>query len=51
MGINTIYSITSKMVNACTTITVEKKLTNHSARKHLIQRLQAKGVKMPKVCK
>ncbi|CAC5407260.1 unnamed protein product [Mytilus coruscus] len=44
MGINTIYSLTSKMVNACPTILGERKLTNHSARKHLIQKLQDKGV-------
>ena len=44
MGINTIYSLTSKLVNACPTILGERKLTNHSARKHLIQKLQDKGV-------
>lgn len=44
MGINNIYSLTKKMVQSCPDIEGGRKLTNHSARKHLIQKLQDKGV-------
>jgi len=44
MSINNIYCLTKKMVQSCPDIEGGRKLTNHSARKHLIQKLQDKGV-------
>lgn len=49
MGINYIYGLTKKMISQCPSIVGGRKLTNHSARKHLIQKLQDKGVENPQI--
>lgn len=38
MGINHIYSLTKKMIMQCKSIDTSRKLTNHSVRKHLLQK-------------
>jgi hypothetical protein len=44
MGVNHLYGLTKNMIKSCPSIQDGRKLTNHSARRHLVQKLQDRGV-------
>ena len=44
MGINHLYKLTKTLIKSCPDINNNRKLINHSARRHLVQKLQDKGV-------
>jgi len=44
MGINHLYKLTKTLIKSCPDINDNWKLINHSARRHLVQKLQDKGV-------
>ena len=49
MGINHQYKLTKTLIKSCPDINDNRKLTNHSARRHLVQKLQDKGVQNPQI--
>lgn len=44
MGINDLYKLTKTLIKSCPDINDNRKLTNHSTRRHLVHKLQEKGV-------
>jgi hypothetical protein len=51
MGVNHLYGLTKNMIKSCPSIQDGRKLTNHSARRHLVQKLQDRECKTPKLCR
>ena len=49
MGINHQYKLTKTLIKSCPDINDNRKLTNHSARRHLVHKLQDKGVQNPQI--
>ena len=44
MGVNHLYGLTKIMIKSCPSIQDGRKLTNQSARRHLVQKLKDRGV-------